>query len=90
MHRCFNIISAFFLVALFSACATAVYVPLEILRPAEAALSDSIHIPLPKGAGKEVDKIGEEIVEKYGEEKLKHVAKLNFLNTQRILKTLIF
>lgn len=43
MHRCFNIISAFFLVALFSACATAVYVPLEILRPAEAALPDSIH-----------------------------------------------
>ena len=53
-------------------------------------LSDELHIPLPKGAGKEVDKIGEEIVEKYGEEKLKHVAKLNFLNTQRILKTLIF
>lgn len=53
-------------------------------------LSDELHIPLPKGAGKEVDKVGEEIVEKYGEEKLGHVAKLNFLNTQRILKTLIF
>lgn len=53
-------------------------------------LSDNLHIPLPKGAGKEVDKIGEEIVEKYGEEKLEEVAKLNFRNTERILKTIIF
>lgn len=52
-------------------------------------LSDNLHIPLPKGAGKDVDKIGEEIVEKYGKEKLKEVAKLNFLNTERILKTKI-
>lgn len=53
-------------------------------------LSDFLHIPLPKGAGKEVDHIGEEIVEKYGKEKLKEIAKLNFKNTERILKTLIF
>ena len=53
-------------------------------------LSDSLHIPLPKGAGQEVDKIGQEIVEKYGREKLEEVAKLNFLNTSRILKTSIF
>ena len=53
-------------------------------------LSDSLHIPLPKGAGPQVDKIGEEIVETYGEEKLKEVAKLNFANTSRILKTVIF
>ena len=33
-------------------------------------LCDEIHIPLPKGAGKDVDTIGEEVVEKYGEEKL--------------------
>lgn len=52
-------------------------------------LSDAIHIPLPKGAGALVDKIGEEIVEKYGKDKLFEVAKVNFLNTQRILKTLI-
>lgn len=52
-------------------------------------LSDALHIPLPKGAGSQVDEIGKEIVEKYGEDKLKEVAKLNFLNTQRILKTLI-
>ena len=53
-------------------------------------LADSLHIPLPKGAGPQVDSIGEEIVQKYGEEKLKEVAKLNFANTQRILKTVIF
>ncbi len=53
-------------------------------------LSDSLHIPLPKGAGKEVDKIGEEVVEKYGEEKLKEIAKLNFKNTERILHTVIY
>ena len=41
-------------------------------------LCDSIHIPLPKGAGKDVDEIGEEVVEKYGEEKLKEIAKVNF------------
>ena len=53
-------------------------------------LSDSLHIPLPKGAGANVDIIGEEIVDKYGQDKLKEVAKLNFANTERILKTVIF
>ena len=53
-------------------------------------LSDNLHIPLPKGAGKDVDTIGEEVVEKYGEEKLQEVAKLNFKNTERILHTLIY
>ena len=53
-------------------------------------LADSLHVPLPKGAGPQVDTIGEEIVEKYGKEKLEEVAKLNFLNTSRILKTNIF
>ena len=53
-------------------------------------ISDEVGIPLPKGAGPEVDKIGEELVNKYGEEKLKEVAKYNFRNTGRILKTLIF
>lgn len=48
-------------------------------------LSDSLHLPLPKGAGLEVDKIGKEIVEKYGQDKLKEVAKLSFMNTNRIL-----
>ncbi len=53
-------------------------------------LCDSIHIPLPKGAGKDVDEIGEEVVEKYGEDKLKEIAKFNFKNTDRILHTLIY
>ena len=52
-------------------------------------ICDNLHIPLPKGAGKEVDIIGQEIVEKYGENKLKEVAKLNFMNTSRILKNRI-
>ena len=52
-------------------------------------LADSLHIPLPKGAGIEVDEIGKEIVEKYGKEKLYEVAKINFMNTERILKTRI-
>lgn len=49
-------------------------------------LSDELHVPLPKGAGKQVDNIGKEIVEKYGEEKLKEIAKLNFKNTNKILE----
>ena len=53
-------------------------------------LCDSIHIPLPKGAGADVDKVGEEVVEKYGEEKLKEIAKVNFKNTDRILHTMIY
>ena len=53
-------------------------------------LSDSLHIPLPKGAGKDVDAVGEEIVEKYGEDKLKEIAKVNFKNTDRILHTMIY
>ena len=53
-------------------------------------ICDSIHIPLPKGAGKDVDTIGEEVVEKYGEDKLKEIAKVNFKNTDRILHTLIY
>ena len=52
-------------------------------------LCDTLHLPLPKGAGPEVDKIGIEIVEKYGKEKLYEVAKLNFMNTERILKNRI-
>ena len=53
-------------------------------------LSDALHIPLVKGAGSNVDAVGEEVVEKYGQEKLSEIAKLNFKNTERILKTRIF
>jgi len=47
-------------------------------------LSDSIHIPLPKGAGTNVDSIAKEIVDQYGKEKLTEIAKLNFSNVNRI------
>lgn len=50
-------------------------------------LSDTYHIPLPKGSGQNVDKIGEEAVEKYGKDILDKIAKKNFSNTSRILKT---
>ena len=53
-------------------------------------ICDNLHLPLVKGASKEVDKIGEEVVEKYGEEMLREIAKLNFKNTERILHTMIF
>ncbi len=52
-------------------------------------LSDTYHLPLPKGAGSNVDKIGEELVAKYGSDVLTKTAKRNFSNTQRILKTRI-
>ena len=53
-------------------------------------ICDNIHMPLPKGAGRDVDKIGEEVVEKYGEDMLKKIAKVNFKNTDRILHTMIY
>ena len=35
---------------------------------------------------KEVDEIGKEVVETYGKDKLKEIAKINFKNTERILE----
>ena len=52
-------------------------------------LCDSLHLPLPKGAGTEVDNIGKEIVQEYGREKLYEVAKINFMNTERIFNNRI-
>lgn len=52
-------------------------------------LSDSLKIALPKGAGPVVDTVAKEVVEKYGKEKLKEVAKYNFNNTQRIIGNVI-
>ena len=49
-------------------------------------LSKELDITLPKGAGPEVDKVGKEIVKKYGEEKLYSIAKMNFKNTNKILE----
>ncbi len=53
-------------------------------------ICDTIHIPLVKGAGADVDEIGKEVVETYGKEKLKEIAKYNFKNTERILGLMIF
>ena len=40
---------------------------------------------IPKGASDIVDSFGKEIVKKYGSDKLKEIAKLNFKNTEKIL-----
>lgn len=47
-------------------------------------LSDSVHIPLPKGAGVNVDKVASEIKDEYGIEKLNEIAKMNFSNVNRL------
>ena len=52
-------------------------------------ICDTYHLPLPKGAGANVDSVGQELVEKYGKDVLVKVAKKNFSNTQRILRTKI-
>ncbi len=52
-------------------------------------LCDTYHLPLPKGSGPSVDEIGQEAVKKYGKEILDKIAKKNFSNTSRILKTKI-
>lgn len=43
MRRCFNI-AGLILLLLFTSCATAVYVPLEILRPSETSFPDSLRV----------------------------------------------
>ena len=47
-------------------------------------LAKSLGINLPKGAGDLVDVAGKQIIEKYGFDKLKEIAKLNFKNTEKI------
>ena len=47
-------------------------------------LGESIDTFLIKGAGDKVDELGVKIVKKYGIDKLKEVAKLNFKNTEKI------
>jgi len=49
-------------------------------------ISKDIGMILPKGAGEIVDTFGTDIVKKFGKDKLKEIAKLNFKNTERILK----
>lgn len=47
-------------------------------------LSDKVHIPLPKGAGTNVDKVAKDIALEFGNEKLYEIAKMNFSNADRI------
>jgi len=47
-------------------------------------LSEELNINIPKGAGPIVDQVGIEIAKKYGFDKLKDIAKLNFKNTEKI------
>ena len=48
-------------------------------------LSKKYNTTILKGASKEVDEIGKQIVKKYGKEELYKIAKLNFKNTDKIL-----
>lgn len=50
-------------------------------------LSEELKMNIPKGAGEIVDKVGCEIVRKYGFDKLKTIAKMNFKNTEKIKKS---
>lgn len=49
-------------------------------------LSESVDTFLPKGASDKVDLVGSDIAKKYGFDKLKDIAKLNFKNTEKIKK----
>jgi ribonuclease HIII len=50
-------------------------------------LSNELGVTLPKGANPLVDEVGKQIVAKYGKDKLKYIAKLNFKNTDKILNS---
>ncbi len=49
-------------------------------------ISKEIGLLVPKGAGDGVDDFGKEVIKKYGTDKLNEIAKLNFKNTEKILK----
>ena len=49
-------------------------------------LSLELGLMIPKGASDKVDDVGKKIVAKFGEAKLKEIVKLNFKNTEKILK----
>ena len=48
-------------------------------------ISKNIGMDLPKGASDLVDAVGKVIVNKFGNEKLKEISKMNFKNTEKIL-----
>ena len=49
-------------------------------------ISQSVGMDLPKGASDLVDAVGKEIVNKFGVDKLKEISKMNFKNTEKIIK----
>jgi len=49
-------------------------------------MSASVGIDIPKGASDLVDNVGREIVKKFGASKLSEIAKMNFKNTEKIMK----
>ena len=49
-------------------------------------LSDKYGVFIPKGASSYVDDIAIKLVNKYGDSILKDIAKLNFSNTERVMK----
>ncbi len=49
------------------------------------ALSDTVGLPLPKGAAPQVDEAGRELVRRHGVEMLRRVAKLHFKNYHRVV-----
>ena len=49
-------------------------------------LGETLGKDLPKGAGKEVDAFGKELVNEKGEEILNEIAKVHFANTNKILE----
>jgi len=50
-------------------------------------LEETVGMFLLKGASDKVDEMGKKIVEKYGTDKLKDIAKLNFKNTEKIINS---
>lgn len=48
-------------------------------------LEDKLQTKLPKGAGIQVDEVGQQLVKQHGQSILKHIAKIHFANTERIL-----
>ncbi|MBQ2872526.1 MAG: ribonuclease HIII [Bacilli bacterium] len=49
-------------------------------------ISKDVDLEIPKGAGDIVDSVGKEIIKKFGIEKLNQISKINFKNTEKIIK----
>lgn len=49
-------------------------------------ISKNVGMDIPKGAGDIVDEVGKKIVSKLGNDKLREIAKMNFKNTEKIMK----